>query len=132
LFLITVSLEVNKRRPQPRRTDRKGKLPETDFFINSEYIVPWNRVRSMWTVYFGTQEEFPKGVGVKKIRQALTECLRYVNNAGVNSDEITRWKEKFEQWINEAENLTQTDEELTQTDEEMTQTDEELGNNSLY
>lgn len=66
----------------------------------------------MWTVCFGLQEEFPEGVGVKRIRDALTDCVRYRNNAGVNSDELSQWKEKFERWINEAESLAQTNKEL--------------------
>ncbi|CAG8537093.1 7898_t:CDS:2 [Paraglomus brasilianum] len=106
--------EIRKDRPQPR-LPKKGKAVETDnddFFIHSEYIVPWNRLRSMWTVCFGLQEEFPEGVGVKKIREALTDCVRYRNNAGVDSDEICQWKEKFERWINEAESLAQTNKEL--------------------
>ena len=32
----------------------------------------------------------------------------FINNPGVNSDEMTLWKEKFERWVNEAEYLTQT------------------------
>jgi hypothetical protein len=66
----------------------------------------------MWILYFGLQEEFPEGVGVKRIREALTDSMRYRNNAGVNSDEISQWKEKFERWINEAESLTRTNKEL--------------------
>ncbi|CAG8656968.1 10575_t:CDS:2 [Paraglomus brasilianum] len=74
--------ETKKYHPRPRPPDRKGKLPETDdFFINREYVVPWNRLRSLWTVYFGLQKEFPEGVGVKRIKEALTDCVRYRNNA---------------------------------------------------
>jgi len=65
----------------------------------------------MWTVYFGLQEEFPEGVGVKRIREAFTDCTRYSNNAGVNSDEISQWKEKFKRWIDEAESLNQLNKE---------------------
>ena len=36
--------------------------------------------------------------------------MRFINNPGVNSDEMTSWKERFERWVNEAEYLTQTKE----------------------
>lgn len=103
---ITCYLEANKQRPQPKprlpNTKSKGKLPETDFFINSRYIIPWNRIRSMWITYFGLQKEFPEGVGIKNVRNALKDCMRYMKNPGVNLDEITEWKERFEEWISQS------------------------------
>ena len=67
--------KANVSRPKPRLPDSlKSQCTETDFFENSKFIVPWNRLRVMWIMYFGLQEEFPDGVGVKRIRDALTMC----------------------------------------------------------
>ena len=103
---------ANVSRPKPRLPDSsKSQCIETDFFEHSKYIVPWNRLRVMWIIYFGVQEEFPEGVGVKQIRNALRTCERHKNNPGINKEEIGKWKEKFLKWTNEAESLAQEIEE---------------------
>ncbi|CAG8660608.1 2606_t:CDS:2, partial [Paraglomus brasilianum] len=90
--------EANKQRPRPRLPENKCKLSETEFFMNSKYVVPWNQLRSMWIAYFGLQEEFPELVDIiiKEIRKSLRDCIHYANNAGVNIDKITEWRARFE------------------------------------
>ena len=74
---------ANVSRPKPRLPDSsKSQCIETDFFEHSKYIVPWNRLRVMWIIYFGVQK-FPDGVGVKQIRDALRMCERHKNNHGI-------------------------------------------------
>ena len=79
--------------------------------MNNTYVVPWNQLRSFWIAYFGPQEGFPQGVSMREVRDALRQCMRFINSPGVNVDEMTSWKERFERWINEAEDLTRANEE---------------------
>ena len=62
----------------------------------------------MWIMYFGLQEEFPDGVGVKQIRDALRMCERHKNNPGINKEEWGKWISNMK---NEAESLAQEIEE---------------------
>ncbi|CAG8638248.1 793_t:CDS:2 [Paraglomus brasilianum] len=50
-------LKANVSHPKPR-------LPD-GLKSQCKFIVPWNRLRVMWIMYFGLQEEFPDGVSVK-------------------------------------------------------------------
>jgi hypothetical protein len=102
--------ETVKSRPVPRRVNKlKNKNTETDFFSHTtEIAIPWNRLRSMWIVYFGVQDEFPLFVGLSEIQKAFKICERYENNPGVDINQMCQWKEKFRRWINLAES-TQED-----------------------
>ena len=60
---------------------------------------------------FWLQEEFPDGVGLKQIRDALRMCERYKNNPGINKEEMGKWEKKILRWTNEAESLAQEIEE---------------------
>ena len=100
--------------PVPRPVNkRKGKNVEEDFFSRPAYAIPWNRLRSMWIVYFGVQDEFPEGITIAEIRKALGTCERYKDNPGVNVDEMRKWEDKFLKWINMSTDCTQEDLELS-------------------
>jgi hypothetical protein len=68
---VLTAPKAKRRRPNPRPIDKsKGKRTDENFFVNSKYIIPWNRIKSMWIAYFGIQEEFPGGVSIRKVRKA--------------------------------------------------------------
>ena len=60
-------------------TDQKTYIQRRTFL----YIIPWNRLKCMWIVYFGLQGEFPEGISTREITKALRICKRHENNPGV-------------------------------------------------
>jgi hypothetical protein len=109
IYVQILSSGKKTHRPVPRRVNKsKNNITETDFFSHTEYAIPWNQLRSMWILYFGVQDEFPEGVGLKEIRKAFRTCERFENNPGVNVNQICQWKEKFRRWISLVE-LNQED-----------------------
>jgi len=89
IYVQILSSGKKTHRPVPRRVNKsKNNITETDFFSHTEYAIPWNQLRSMWILYFGVQDEFPEGVGLKEIQKlsGLANVLKTILESTKESD----------------------------------------------